>query len=89
MFLFKDVVEFLIEKGADVNIQTQSGRVLTPLLLASYGGNKEIVELLLANGAEINVKNDAGDTALDIAKQRNHTEIVELLREHQSKKYQP
>ena len=52
--------------------------------LVIYYGEKEIAELLLTNGAEINVKNSVGSTALDIASQREHTEIVELLQKHEA-----
>ncbi len=78
----REIAELLIQNGADVNIQSDSG---TPLRTACLRGKKEIVELLLANGADINVKDNAGKTALDIARQREHTEIVELLQKHGAK----
>jgi ankyrin repeat protein len=82
----REIVELLIQNGANVNIQRDhSGGSWTPLLMACHHGNKEIVELLLANGAELNIKNAAGKTALDLASQRNHTEIVELLKKHGAK----
>lgn len=50
---FVDIVELLIEKGADVNVKKkQLGFV--PLHYAIFGGNVEIVEALLNNGAEVN-----------------------------------
>ncbi len=40
----KEVVAFLVEKGADVNTKTKDG--LTPLQLAVKGGNKDIIKIL-------------------------------------------
>jgi ankyrin repeat protein len=50
MFLFKDVVVSLIEKGADINAKNKDGE--TPLDLALRQGHKEIVELLRKHGAK-------------------------------------
>jgi len=50
----KDIVEFLITKGADVN--TKGKHRSTPLGNAAFCGHREVVELLIANGAEINPK---------------------------------
>ncbi|MFC1763443.1 ankyrin repeat domain-containing protein [Planctomycetota bacterium] len=79
-----EIAELLIQNGANVNFQDPVGG-WTPLLLASISGKKEIVELLLANGAELNAKITAGSTSLDLASQRKHTEIVELLKKHGAK----
>ena len=37
------------------------------------------------NGADINTKNKDGYTALDLARDKGHTEIVELLKKHGAK----
>ncbi len=52
----------------------------TLLMLASNKGSKDIVELLLNNGADITLKNKNKQTALDIATQEGHPEIVALLK---------
>ena len=50
-----DIVELLIEKGADVNARSKhSGR--TPLIAAAYHGNVEALAVLLAHGADVNVQ---------------------------------
>lgn len=70
----KDMVEFLLAKGADINTGT-------PLVGAAANGHTAVVELLLAKGADVNLKyNDR--TALDLAKEKNHMNIVELLHQH-------
>ncbi|KAH8204346.1 hypothetical protein TruAng_001509 [Truncatella angustata] len=75
----KEIVELLLEKGAEINIQ--SGQFETALQAASYIGHKEIVELLLEKGAEVNIQSGKSETALQAASRNGHKEIVELLLE--------
>lgn len=60
-----EVVELMIEHGADVNIRDANGS--TPLMYAAKRGNHRIVEILLAAGADSSAKNDEGVTALELA----------------------
>src|SRR3989442_1200196 len=53
---YKDIVELLLAKGANVHIRDNDD--FTALMWAAWNGNKDIVELLLANGADINEKNN-------------------------------
>ncbi|CAF5160137.1 unnamed protein product [Rotaria magnacalcarata] len=48
-----DVVKFLIEKGAHVNIQNRFG--VSPLLLCAEVGNFELVQALVQAGANVNI----------------------------------
>lgn len=52
------IVERLIQYGADIN--TQNHRGCTALMLAAYQGNTDVVELLLQHGADVNIKDNAG-----------------------------
>jgi cytohesin len=79
---FKDIVELLIAKGANVNAKDNWD--WTPLHSAVYG-HKDIVELLIAKGANVNARNGGGRTPLWYAQDEGHTEIVELLRKHGAK----
>ena len=79
---FKDIVELLIAKGANVNAKDNWD--WTPLHSAVYGHN-EIVELLIAKGANVNARDKAGRTPLWYAQDEGHTKIVELLRKHGAK----
>ncbi len=80
-----EVVRFLLEKGAGVDVQ---GRNLngTPLLMAAQNGDAEIVKLLLAYGADPNAETNevAGGgrswTPLTIAEEMGFTDVVELLK---------
>jgi ankyrin repeat protein len=58
----KEVVEFLIQKGADIEAKDNDG--MTALMKASFMGRKEIVELLIQNGADVNQKNNNGQNAM-------------------------
>ena len=48
----KEIVEFLIGKGADINAKNIAKE--TPLHYAAAMGHKEVVDLLLAKGAVLN-----------------------------------
>lgn len=74
-----EIVQLLVEAGADVNTKDRWGH--TPLMRASIGAYMGIVKFLLKNGAGIEEKNDEGKTALDLAFKWGSREIVALLRE--------
>ena len=61
----------------DVNACDEKGR--TPLMLATARGYKDAVKLLLERGADPSLKNTNGETALELAKQKEYKEIVNLL----------
>jgi hypothetical protein len=56
----------------------------SPVMIAAGEGRKAVVEFLLLQGADVgSVRDRRGLAALDIARQRGQTEMVELLRESQ------
>ncbi len=69
-----EVVELLIEAGADVN--TTDEKFQTPLQMAAYYGFKEIVTLLLARGARVNAANRWQITPLQ--QQLHHVVMPEI-----------
>jgi hypothetical protein len=73
-----EAIEFLLDRGADVN--TRSGNGWTPLMRAAFFGRTKTVKLLISHGADINAER-GDETALSLAKQNVHTEVVELLRQ--------
>lgn len=69
-----------IEKCEDVNLtQKHKNYGTTALMYASRSGYIEMVKQLLEKGADINIKDDGGRTALDLAKENNHSEVVSLI----------
>lgn len=78
---FLNLVEELIENQANVNLAcTEDG--ITPLMLASTGGNFKIVKALLNANAKVNQKTYSGTTALRCASFHGHLKIVQLLIDH-------
>ena len=76
-----EVVNLLIEKGADINVKDTS-RGATPLHYASENGHTEVVNLLIEKGADIHVKDNSGNTPVHYARS---TEVVNLLIEKGAK----
>ena len=72
-----DVVEKILEKNIDVNIQDDVGN--TALILASMEGHTKVVALLLNSDADKSIVNKHGNDALFYARQRNHRNIIKLL----------
>lgn len=74
----KEIVEFFIANGANVNAKNQNGD--TAIIEASHFGNTEIVRLLIAAGANVNIQNVYGLTALMNANMGfGYPEVVKLL----------
>ena len=68
------VVELLLKENADPNIQDNDGYTAL-MCAASCCGHSQVVELLLKENADPNIQY----TALKIAGQNNHLNVVELL----------
>ncbi|XP_024147251.1 myotrophin [Oryzias melastigma] len=64
-FGHKDVLEYLISIGADVNAKDKYG--MTPLLSACYENHVACVKLLLEKGADKRIKGPDNQTAIDVA----------------------
>jgi len=75
-----DIVEMLINKGADVNRRTTTAQGDPPLMWASQQGRSTVVEMLLAHGASPNVATlNFGLTPLHAAAERGPVDTVEML----------
>lgn len=70
------VVSFLIDAGADLNLNDSEG--FTALHAAVYSNHDEIVDLLLRSGASVKAKDAYGNTPLMRASFRN-PKMVEML----------
>lgn len=86
-------VQYLIDRGADVNIQKWSKKHSvdknqavrgatgsTALHVACANGCVKIVDLLLRNNARVDVKDKYGSTPLDVAQAKHETDIIHLLK---------
>ncbi len=74
------IIKVLLDHGAHIDGTPKVWCDWSPLMIASYRGNKEAVILLLQSGADSSVVNSMDNkTALDYAKEMNYTEIVHML----------
>ncbi|XP_041110748.1 protein TORNADO 1-like [Polyodon spathula] len=72
-----DVVEFLLQKTADCNLQNQEG--YTPLHLAASQKSEAMCCKLLESGANVELKNKKGDTCLHLAAESAALSICQRL----------
>ena len=54
---------------------------LSQMMAAAISGSIKAVKLLLSAGAEVNVADNQGDTPFILARDAEHNEVVELLKE--------
>ena len=90
----RDIAEMLLARGADVNARSGVGLCggdggagvgMTPLHMVCASGRAAVAEVYIAHGADINAKTKNGYTPMYVAKEREHEQIVELLRKHGAK----
>lgn len=74
---YADVVRVLLAAGADPNRRTPGNQ--TPLHLAAKVGSQEVCEVLLAAEPRLWYENKDGATALGVAVQEGHVDLVRLL----------
>lgn len=72
------VVDYLIEKGANIDHQNHNGE--TALFIVAGSEHTDVVELLLNKGANANLRTVHGHTAYDAAKQNMYN--LYLLKPH-------
>ena len=73
-----EIVQFLLESGADVHPENAPEGVL-PIHFAAMGGNEKIVKLLIASKSDVNLADDDGTTVLHFATLWGNKKVVELL----------
>lgn len=76
----KQILEFLIRKGAQLNVKNKD--MLSPLALASKFSNYDIMDCLIRNGANINITDGLGQTCLHQAAKDDDVQAVRLLLSH-------
>jgi len=73
----KNVVKYLVNKGAYVNQANSNGA--SPLVISSEAGYLPIVKYLLKNGATVNQSCNDGTTSLFMSVQNGHLRVVKYL----------
>jgi hypothetical protein len=71
-------VRMLIDAGADANARNEDG--ITPLMNAAWFGCCDSVKELLRHGADSSMCDTKGRTARDLARERGHKDIEEILK---------
>jgi len=75
-----EVVEYLLQQGANPNLQDNKGQTaLMAAMAAAHQGHIKIVDSLLQKGADPNLISANGITTLMLAAQEGHTKVVESL----------
>jgi hypothetical protein len=73
-----EFMRLLIERGADINRQSTKG--WSPLMMAAARGGLSGVRVLIEHGADVQARDQAGRTALDWALTRGETDVARVLR---------
>jgi ankyrin repeat protein len=73
----REICALLLSHNAEVTAE-QAG-LYTPLHAAAASGDEDLVRLLLAHEANTKAKSEKGETALDMARARNHAGVVARL----------
>ncbi|WYZ46355.1 hypothetical protein EsH8_IX_000580 [Colletotrichum jinshuiense] len=73
----KNIVQTLLEMGADINAQSEDYG--DALQAASTGGHETIVQILLDKGADVNAQGGLFSNALQAASRGGHEAIVQML----------
>lgn len=83
-FGHKDLVEFLVNRGADVRARSANTMCNFPLHAAVAARHAEVAAILLSHGAEIDGRQVAGYTALHSAAANGDESTIRLLLAHEA-----
>ena len=75
-----DLLKFLIEHGAQLNLETHN-LGWTALHSAADMGHEAVVQLLLENWADIGLRTKDGSTAFELAVRRDHDKVIRIFLE--------
>jgi uncharacterized protein len=77
-----DVVELLLDNGADINAVSKNNFMATPLQSALAMGWTDAAKLLIARNANVNCRGAAGGSPLHEAAGNGQLELAKLLLDH-------
>jgi len=72
-------IQYLLDLGPKIDVGTQSS--VSPLMTAANAGNIETVKTLLQRKANSALRDARGRTALQLAQQLKHDEVIAAMRE--------
>jgi len=72
-----EIVRAVLEAGGDPNAQQQAG--VRPIHEAGTKANRALAELLLKHGADPKLTSDDGKNAIDLARDKGHSEFADWL----------
>nr|XP_020856845.1 LOW QUALITY PROTEIN: ankyrin repeat domain-containing protein 53 [Phascolarctos cinereus] len=72
-------VQFLLEKGAPVNVQNRNG--ITPLHLAAWEGMLDCIKVLVKAGADVHALDRQNRKSIDLCRLWNHRECARFLKD--------
>ncbi|RSL59469.1 hypothetical protein CEP53_005787 [Fusarium sp. AF-6] len=73
-----ELFKLLVEHGGDVNYRWQHDEC-TLVMMAAERGNMDILRVLVDAGADVGGQNKKGETALDLAQQKNKNQVVDFF----------
>ncbi|KAF2663510.1 ankyrin [Microthyrium microscopicum] len=73
----QDIVQILLEAGAEVNTQDNRGR--SPLMYAALGGHRAVFKLVLRKDADVTIKCEGGYNVLSYTMNAKHDDLCVLL----------
>jgi hypothetical protein len=71
------VLRGLLERGVDISRRNSNS--WTPLMVASFAGNRQVADMLIGSGADVNAQDPRGYAPLHWAAFKNYHEVVQLL----------
>lgn len=74
---YVDMVELLLDSGADPNIQDCLGS--TPLICAAWSNSMDVMKLLLSRSVDVNIQDSNGHTALHFVARSGNDEMLRHL----------
>jgi len=83
-FKRKDVIQFCIDRGFDLNSSKRKSGI-TPVMLAACFHDLEMMKLILDNGGDINAADKSGMAPKDYAKKLGQKKMLEFLDEQGAK----
>ncbi|PRP85010.1 ankyrin repeat-containing protein [Planoprotostelium fungivorum] len=77
----RQVIEYLVGRGANVNVQNLRG--VTPLYYLGQGHYTALAIFLICNGARLDIKCQRGWTVLDVTPKHVHAELFSAVEKYQ------